>query len=458
MAERVVVIGAVAAGMSAASQALRVAERHGRELDVVVVESGHWTSYSACGIPYWIAGDVAGPSDLVARTAEQHRRNGIDLRLATEATAVDLDRRVVDIVPTGEDTADHLEFDHLVLTTGAEPLRPKLPGVDADGVYGVETIEDGSALLDRLADGEVRRAVVVGAGYIGIEMAEAMVRRGLQVTVVDKAEQPMTTLDPDLGTLVHDAMEGMGIDVVTGTEVDGFDTDRAGRVTAVRTADTTFPADIVVLGIGVRPTTSLARAAGVPLGDSGGIVVDDHLRVPGLDRVWAAGDCVESWHRVLRRPAYVPLGTHANRQGRILGANLAGDDITYPGVLGTAVSKVCDLEVGRTGLGEGEAVAAGYDHVAVTITSSTRAGYFPGAKPITVKVIAERGTGRLLGAQVVGRAESAKRIDPFAVALWNEMTVDELAMADLSYAPPFSPALDPVSIAARKTAETLGLL
>lgn len=457
MAERVVVIGAVAAGMSAASQALRVAKRNERTLDVVVVDSGNWTSYSACGIPYWVAGDIADPQDLVARTAEQHRRNGIDLRLGTEATALDLDRRTVAITDLGSGTHDRLDYDHLVLTTGAEPVRPNLPGVDAAGVYGVETIEDGTALLDHLA-GDVRHAVVVGAGYIGIEMAEAMVRRGLDVTVVDKAEQPMTTLDPELGKLVHDAMEGMGIKVVTSAEVAGFDTDDAGTVTAVRTSDSTFPADLVVLGIGVRPTTSLAKAAGVPLGDSGGIVVDDHLRVPGLDRVWAAGDCVESWHRVLRRPAYVPLGTHANRQGRILGTNLAGDDITYPGVLGTAVSKVCDLEVGRTGLGEGQAAAEGYDSVSVTIESSTRAGYFPGAKPITVKVIAERGSGRLLGAQIVGRTESAKRIDPFAVALWNEMTVDELAMADLSYAPPFSPALDPVTIAARKTAETLGRL
>src|SRR5690625_4070128 len=206
MAERVVVVGAVAAGMSAASQALRVAKRNGRSLDVVVVDSGNWTSYSACGIPYWVAGDIAGPDDLVARTAEEHRLRGIDLRLRTEATTVDLESRHVDVVDLGTTAQDRLEYDHLVLATGAEPVRPDLPGVDAAGIYGVETIEDGTALLDNLS-GDIQHAVVVGAGYIGIEMAEAMVRRGLDVTVVDKADQPMTTLDPDLGKLVHDAME-----------------------------------------------------------------------------------------------------------------------------------------------------------------------------------------------------------------------------------------------------------
>jgi len=458
MAERVVVIGAVAAGMSAASQALRVAKRNGRDLDMVVIDAGAWTSYSACGLPYWVAGDIADVDALVARTVEEHRHNGLDVRLGTEAVGIDLDRRTVDVVTLDTGDGERLEFDHLVLATGAEPIRPDLPGVNAAGIHGVETIEGGVALLDHLGEGDVHGAVVVGAGYIGLEMAEAMIRRGLDVTVVDRNEQPMTTLDPDLGQLVHEAMEDLGVNVITSTDVTGFDMDREDQVTGVRTADGTLPADLVVLGIGVRPATAPAGVAGVPLGRSGGIVVDDHLRVPGFPGVWAAGDCVESWHRVLGRPAHVALGTHANRQGRILGANLGGDDVTYPGVLGTAISKVCDVEVGRTGLGEHEAAAEGIDHVAVTTESTTRAGYYPGTHPITVKVIAERSSGRLLGAQIVGRADSAKRIDPFAVALWNEMSVADLAMTDLSYAPPFSPALDPVTIAARRTAETLGLL
>jgi NADPH-dependent 2,4-dienoyl-CoA reductase/sulfur reductase-like enzyme len=215
----------------------------------------------------------------------------------------------------------------------------------------------------------------------------------------------------------------------------------------------TFEADIVVLGTGVRPATDLARAAGLPLGETGGLRTDDTQRV--ADGVWAAGDCVETWDRVRRAWVHVPLGTHANKQGRVLGTNLGGGSARFPGIVGTALTKVCDLELARTGLTEGDAVDAGIDHVAVTIESTTRSGYFPGTKPITVKMVAERPTGRLLGAQIVGRDGSAKRIDVCAMALWTELTVGELAMTDLAYAPPFSSVWDPVQIAARKAADKL---
>jgi NADPH-dependent 2,4-dienoyl-CoA reductase/sulfur reductase-like enzyme len=330
-------------------------------------------------------------------------------------------------------------------------VRPNLPGVRAPGVYGVQTLDDGAAVLAGLT-GQPRRAVVVGGGYIGIEMAEAMVRRGLAVTLVDQAAEPMTTVDPDMGALVRKAMQGMGIAVLTGTPVTGFETGPDGRVSAVGTESETLPADIVVLGLGVRPATELAGAAGLPLGEYGGVLTDLRMEVLGHEGVWAGGDCVEVLHRVSQRRAHVALGTHANKHGRVIGTNLSGGDATFPGIVGTAVSKVCDLEVGRTGLLEAEARAAGFQPVSVTVRSTTRAGYFPGAGPITVKMIAERGTGRLLGAQLVGREGSAKRVDVCAVALWNEMTVEEMTGLDLGYAPPFSPVWDPVLVAARKAA------
>lgn len=454
MAERVVVVGADAAGMSAASQALRTAKASGRDLEVVAVDRGHWTSYSACGIPYWIAGDVDGPHGLVARTPDEHRANGIDVRMLTEAVEIDLDARWVEVHDTPAGRRQRLGFDHLVLATGAEPVRPDLPGSDADGIFGVQTLDDGAAVIDHLAT-RPERAVVVGAGYIGVEMAEAMARRGLAVTVVDQAPEPMTTLDADLGQQVHEAMEGMGIDVVTNASVEGFDTGDDGRVRAVVTSAGTFTADVVVLGMGVRPATSLAKAAGLPLGEYGGIRVDERLRVPEHDGVWSAGDCVESYHRILQDWRHVPLGTHANKQGRVLGTNLGGGDAAFPGMVGTAISKVCDLEIARTGLGEDEAADAGFDAVAVTIQSTTRAGYFPGAAPMTLKMLAERSSGRMLGAQIVGREGSAMRIDGCALALWNDMSVAGLAMTDLSYAPPFSPVWDPIQIAARKLADTM---
>jgi NADPH-dependent 2,4-dienoyl-CoA reductase/sulfur reductase-like enzyme len=452
MTERLVVIGGDAAGMTAASQARR--RRKPDDLEIIAFERSHHVSYSACGIPYWIAGDVDGPDHLVARSAAKHRERDIDVRIRTEVEAIDLDRREVHARDLDTGQTQRTGFDQLMVATGAVPVRPGLPGIDARGVYGVQTLDDGGAVLDGLRL-RPRRAVVIGGGYIGVEMAEAMVRRGLEVRVVDQAPEPMSTLDPDMGRMVHEAMEGMGIDVVTDAAVHGLESDAEGRVEAVVTAAGTFPADLVVLGVGVRPNTDLARAAGLPLGDGGGIHTDLRLRVRGADGVWAGGDCVEVLNLVSGQFAHVPLGTHANKHGRVIGTNIGGGYATFPGVVGTAVSKVCNLEIARTGLRERDAAAAGYTFLTVTVDSTTRAGYFPEAQPMTVKMLAERRTGRLLGVQIVGRAGSAKRIDAAAVALWHRMTVEEMTSLDLAYAPPFSPVWDPILVAARKASDRL---
>lgn len=446
------VIGGDAAGMAAASQARR--RRGPDDLDIVAVERGRFTSYSACGIPYWIGGEVDGPDALVARTPEAFERDfSISVRLGTEAEEIDLDRREVVVRGLADGTTQRLGFDSLVIATGALPVRPDLPGADADGIYGVQTLEDGDAVR-RAVESGARRAVVVGGGYIGVEMAEAMVRRGLEVTLVEQAAEPMGTLDPDMGRLVRVAMADMGMTVCTGEKVTGFET-ADGRVTAVTTEQRTVPTDFVVLGIGVRPNTALAGAAGLPLGVAGAIRVDVRGRVRGVDGVWAAGDCVESFDLVSRRSVHIPLGTHANKQGRVVGINLGGGYATFPGVVRTAVSKVCTLEIARTGLLERDATEAGYNFVTATVASTTRAGYYPGAKPITTKLIAEKRSGRLLGAQIVGEEGAAKRIDALAVALWNGMNVEEMTSLDLSYAPPFAPVWDPVLIAARKAWEAV---
>ena len=450
MSERVVVVGADAAGMSAASQAKRVDD----SLEIVALERGTHTSYSACGIPYWVGGVVPDVDALVARTPKQHRANGIDLRLRSEAMVVDLDRREVEVRDHAGASTYRLGFDHLVLATGARPRRPDLPGVDAEGIHGVQTLDDGERLLESL-EREPRRAVVVGGGYIGIEMAEAMVLRGLEVTVLTRSAEPMATLDPDMGNQVHRAMEDLGIDVRTRVRLNEFETGDDGRVTAVATDAGSFPADLVVLGTGVDPETTLARAAGLTLGRWGGLVTDLQMRVFDAEGVWAAGDCVESIDLVSGNRVHVALGTHANKQGRVLGTNLGGGYATFPGVVGTAVSKVCDLEIARTGLKETDCDAVGYQWLTVSVASTTRAGYFPGAEEITVKLVVEKRTGRLLGGQIVGKEGAAKRIDALAVALWNRMTVEEISGLDLGYAPPFSPVWDPVLIAARKAADSI---
>ena len=447
MTQRLVVIGGDAAGMSAASAARR--QRGRDELEIVAFERGNYTSYSACGIPYFVGRDVAEATDLIARTPQQFRDNhDIDARTGHEVLDIDLDRRAVLVreLAAGRETWEG--FDQLMIATGAVPVRPLLPGIGARGIHGVQTLDDGLALRAALERDRPKRAVVVGAGYIGLELAEALCAWGVEITVIGRGLAPLPALDPDMGGLVATAMDGFGMQLRLDETVTSFDI-HDGKVTAVVTDRATVPTDLVILGLGVAPNTALAAQARIPLGATGAIAVDQRLRT-GIEGVWAAGDCVEKFHRVSRRHVRMPLGTHANKEGRTAGINIGGGYATFPGVLGTAVTKICNVEVGHTGLGELEARAAGFDPVTAVVDSTTRAGYYPGAKPIRTKLIAERGTGRLLGAQIVGQEGAAKRIDVLSVALWHETPVEVLFVIDLSYAPPFSPLWDPVLIAARK--------
>ncbi|MFJ1656714.1 FAD-dependent oxidoreductase [Streptomyces sp. NPDC088337] len=448
--ERLVVIGGDAAGMSAASQARRL--RGPDELEIVAFERGHFASFSACGIPYWVGGDVDERDRLIARTPEEHRARGIDLRMRTEVTEIDVAAGRVRARDVDSGAESWTPYDKLVIATGARPVRPDMPGADAPGVHGVQTLDDGQALLDTLARARGRRAVVIGAGYIGVEMAESLIKRGYEVTVVNRGREPMSTLDPDMGRLVHRAMSGLGITMVDDTEVTKVLTGDDGGVRAVATAHAEYPADVVVLGIGVRPETALARAAGLPLGAHGGLLTDRAMRVRGHENIWAGGDCVEVLDLVSGQLRHVPLGTHANKHGQVIGTNVGGGYATFPGVVGTAVSKVCDLEIARTGLREKDAHRVGLRFVTATVESTSRAGYYPGASPMAVKMIAERGTGRLLGVQIVGREGAGKRVDIAAVALTAGLTVEQMTALDLGYAPPFSPVWDPVLVAARKAA------
>jgi len=448
MTRRLVIIGGDAAGMSAAAQVRRM--KRIDELEIVVFERTSRTSYAACGLPYLVGGYVTSPDSLVARTPEQHRARGIDVRTRHEATAVDVNASIVTVLELDTGMRSALHYDELLIGTGASGILPRWPGIDAKGVLQLRTLDD-AAEVERLIVAGARRAVVVGAGYIGVEVAEGLLERGLQVTVVERLEAPMAAvLDADMAAGVAGAMQAAGIDLRLGTAVTGFTVD-GGRVTAVQMAASAVPADIVVIGLGVRPNAELARAAGIGVGAAGGITVDDRMRTD-TPHVWAAGDCVESHHRITGQSVVVALGTHANKQGRVVGTNIAGGDALFGGVLGTAITRFKDVEIARTGLTEREAAAAGLAAIGVTTEASSRAHYYPGAQPMKIKLVVERGTGRLLGAQIVGGAEAGKRIDVLATALWNGMTVAEVAGMDLSYAPPFSPVWDPVLLAAGKAA------
>jgi NADPH-dependent 2,4-dienoyl-CoA reductase/sulfur reductase-like enzyme len=445
--ERLAIVGGDAAGMSAAS----IARRRDPDIEIVAFERGPYTSYSACGIPYYVGGLVDEADRLISRSPEQHRASGVDVRTRCEVVAIDLAaRRLTVRGAAGEESVE--PFDQLVVATGAEAVPPPIPGAEA--IEPARTVDAGERLRAALERGG-RSAVVIGAGYIGLEMAEAFVDRGLRVTMIEQAPQVMATLDADMAGHVQEAAEGRGVRVLLGASVEEIVLDEAGAPVAVRTADESIDADHVVVGTGARPAVELAEAAGLEVGDSGALRVDDRQRCPGHDGVFAAGDCADSHHRVLDRAVNIQLGTHANKQGRIAGVNATGGDERFPGVIGTAMSKICHYEVARTGVGEREAADAGIEVVSATIKDRTRAGYYPGAGPIWVKLVAEPGSGRLLGGQIVGVEGAAKRIDVLAVAVWTGLPVQELALLDLSYAPPFSAVYDPLLIAARATAKLL---
>ena len=459
MGSRVVVIGGDAGGMSAAAELRR---RLPESDEVVVIERTDRTSYSACGIPYWVAGEVESADDLVSRSPEEHRRRGIDLRTATEAPAIDVD--ACEVTTWNDDVQESIGYDRLVIATGAEPVRPALPGIEGEGIFGIQTLADGEEVIDALAR-KPERVVVVGSGYIGLEMAEACAVRGLDSTVVDQAETPLSIMESALGEKIAAAMRGMGITLRTGTSVTGFALDD-GRVTGVEIATSdlkseTLPADVVILGLGVVARTEIAQKAGLPTGDKGGIVVDSMQRVVGFDGIWAAGDCVVTRDRITGELIHVPLGTHANKQGIVVADSVAADlldeepRLEFPGIVQTAITKFCALEISRTGLGEQQARDAGFDPVVTSVDTTTIAGYLPDAGELTVLMVADRSTRRLLGTQIVGTRNAGLRIDVAATAITAEMTVDDVVMLDLAYAPPFASVWSPMLVAARSMTKLL---
>lgn len=445
MGSRVVIVGGDAAGMTAASDLVKEV---GSEHEIVVIERGHHTSYSACGLPYWVAGDVKSCDDLIARTPAEHRENGIDLRLGVTATGLDADRRV--LVTTEGDVA----YDYLLIATGAEPVRPDVPGAHAEGIAPITTIPQGEELLRQL-EREPEKVVIAGSGFIGVEMAEVCVRLGLDTTVVSSSQYPLDQLEPALGQRIADEMASQQIGLRLGTRLTGFRTE-AGRVTGAELDDhTVLDADLVILGLGVQPRSDLAAQAGLTLGPKGAIVVDAHQCADRERRIWAAGDCSAVRDRQTGKLLHVPLGDHANKQGMVAASDIEAQILggepawAFPGVVQTFITRFCDLEIARTGLSRAQADDLGWDTVSVAIDTTTTAGYFPTAEPMTVWMLADRDTRRVRGVQIVGGSTAGLRIDTAATAITAGLRVDDLIMLDLGYAPPFSAVWSPLHVAAR---------
>ena len=466
--KRLVIVGGVAAGMSAAAKV----RRSNSSIDVTVFEKGSYVSYGACGLPWFICGRIPVGQDsaqsaqnlskvlcgqmpdenkLLARTPESFSKIGIHLHIRHEVSAIDLGRQVVRVRNLDDGGEFEQPYDELLIGTGASPIRPPIPGIDLKGIFQLRTLEDGLALRHFVETAHPRTAVIVGGGYIGLEMLDCFKCMGVDTVVVDVAPRVlMKTFDEDMVTIVDEELAKHGVTLSVSDGVKAFEGD--GRVRFVVTEHNRFPADVVILALGVRPNVGLANDAGIALGATGAIAIDTHMRT-SIPNVYSAGDCAEVHHLVLDRPAYIPLGSTANKQGRTAGTNIAGGDVTFGGVVGTAVSKVLDLEVARTGLTEEEAKGFGYDIESTMIKSQSGAHYYPGTTPLWVKLIYETGSMRLLGGQIIGEQGAAKRIDVLATALHQHMTIDEIRALDMSYAPPFSPVWDPILVAANVAAK-----
>jgi len=463
--QRLIVIGGVAAGMSAASSFKRI----NPDAEALVFEKDYFISYGACSLPYYISNDVKDFNDLISLSPEiAMKERNIHVHIRHEVKAIDTNKKEVVVLNLEKSTETIYSYDKLVIATGGLPVRPNLPGIDLNNIFTIRTLMDGIEIKKYIDGwglfevcigspeclyvnryGEKKRqmkAVIVGGGYIGMEMCESFRKRGLDVTVIEKTDRVLGNMDTSITNVVEEKLKLEGVKLLKNTSVEGFSGVK-NSVKKVLTDRGEIEADLVLIAIGARPNTELAKQAGIELGVSGAIKTDEFLRT-NIPHIYAAGDCAEAIHIVTGKKVYIPLGTTANKQGRIAGENAAGKNNKFEGVAGTAITKIFDLEVSRTGLSPIEAERDGIDFFVTTIKGRSRSNAYPAGKPIIVTYITEKGSGRLLGAQMVGEEGVAHRIDTLAACLSAKMTVYDVARLDLGYAPPFATVWDPILIAA----------
>jgi NADPH-dependent 2,4-dienoyl-CoA reductase/sulfur reductase-like enzyme len=447
----ILIIGGSDAGISAA---LRI-----KELDagaqVTVVAADAYPNFSICGLPFYLSGEVPDWRALAHRSAAEIETHGIRLLLDRRADAIRPHDKQVRIV-SADGRARPIEYDKLLIATGAQSARPPISGLDAPGVFSLRWMADSFALQRFMAQHNPHRAVIIGGGYIGLEMADALIHRRMAVTLMEFAPEVLSTLDPDLGRRIHAELESRGVRVVTGQAVRSVAAAPNGLIVQTA-AGQAAEAELVLVAAGARPSTRLAQTAGIGLGAAGAIRVDRTMAT-GVTDIWAAGDCVETWHRTLQDNVYMPLGTTAHKQGRVAGQNMLGVRCEFQGSLGTQVVKVFEQVAARTGLRDKGAAAAGFDPLTSALTAWDHKAYYPGAKEMHIRITGDRPTGRLLGAQIVGHraTEVSKRLDILATALYNGLRVEELCDLDLAYTPPLSSPWDPVQMAAMQWLAELG--
>ncbi|MFC0561086.1 FAD-dependent oxidoreductase [Halalkalibacter alkalisediminis] len=431
-----VIIGGDAAGMSAAMQIVRADD----EAEVTTLEMGAVYSYAQCGLPYVVGGVIDSFDSLIARDVETFREKyGIDARVNHEVTSVDMEKQTV----SGD--GFELEYDKLLIATGASPVMPPWDGTDLDGIHTVKTIPDTKAIVEELD--HISRVVIVGGGYIGLEMAENFVEIGKEVTMIERGPRLAKIFDEELSENIHAEARKHGITLKFNESVESFEGEQ--RVQRVITDKGVIDADLVVVAVGVRPNTSFLDGTGIHLFGNGAIKVNAFMQT-NVENVYAAGDCATQYHRVKERDDYIPLGTHANKQGRLAGRAMVGNPRSFQGIVGTSIIKFFDLTLGRTGLAESEIKEMGYPFKTIAASVRHIAGYYPDSKKMDIRLSYHEETEQLLGGQIIGEAGVDKRIDVLATALFHRMRVSELEDLDLAYAPPYNGVWDPLQQVARR--------
>ena len=420
------------------------AKREDPDLEVTVYEKSGYISYGACGMPYVISGEIDTLDELIARTPEEMAEKGVTARVRHEVTSIDPDAKTVEVKDLESGETHTAPYDTLVLATGASAVRPELPGIDLQGVHVLRTIEDAAAIQKTITGG-AKEAVIIGGSYIGLELAEALVKAGLSVRVIEQQGSLLSNFGPLPSELALAEVQKNGVTVHLETEVTALEGE--DHVNVVVTGAGRFPADLVLVAVGARPNNALAKALGLDLGPADAVLTNDQLRTSRAD-VYAVGDVTAAHHLVTGEPAWIPLGDTANKQGRTLGALLGAQEARFKGVVGTAVTKVFDRAFATTGLTLSAAQAAGFDAQSRNLETTDHAGYYPDKQPLSLTLVWERGSQRLLGAQLVGYGDAVKRIDVVAALLFQCGTLQDLADLDLAYAPPFSSAWDPLLVAA----------
>lgn len=439
---KVIVIGGVAAGMSAASKI----KRNDKNAEVIVYEAGEYLSYGACGLPYYISGLNQDSNKLIARTETEFNKIGIETRLKHKVLKVIPEKKQIFIHNSVENQLFIDNYDKLLIATGAIATKPPIDGRDANGVYHLKTLSDGLALKEIVEKPTCKNIVVVGGGYIGLEVAETMQEKGKSVTLIEHSRNIIAPFDKEISRDAIQELDNIGVNLRLKEGVIKILENSEGRVTEVITDKGSYPADLVILATGIKPATGFLKGSGINLNSNGAIIIDREMRTNVSD-IYAAGDCAEVYHFVKEENDYIPLGTTANKCGRIAGDNILGAHQKFVGTLGSAAIKIGNLELARTGLSEDEAKKLSYAYDTVVITSQDHPDYYPNPTSIKIKLIYEKRTLRLLGAQGVGEKGVVLRIDMFAIAIQNKMSTNEIGMVDLCYAPPFANVWDAVHIA-----------